>query len=128
MTKKEKFEHLKEFLQEQKISFLENCKTRLGVIMDLEVVKFRIAVHVSDETDDDFFKNTRRRYKPFFIREEESMEFIIEKMQNCICDVMMQRQKNFERKNAKADEKKEPEAEAPKRKRQRIVRYEKVGR
>ena len=135
MTKKEKFELLKSFLKENKFDFIENyVSSRTGVVMDLRVVKFQIAVHLSDEHDQEFFEKLRGVYHPFFIRDSESPDFIIEKMQNCITDIMLCRQKHYENVQKRKDEKairesKTKEAVIPskqKRKRQRIVKYEKV--
>ena len=118
MTKNEKLEGLKAFLTENGISFKENTNYCKDVLIDVFLPDFGIAVHVSDDADQDFFRRTKRRYRPFFVREEESVEFIIEKMQNCISDIMMKRQKTFEKNNRREDVK----AEEPKRrKRVRIV-------
>ncbi len=91
MTKKEKFEELKKFLIENKVKFRENvvlkhCKSEVKAA--LLVKPYNIAVHVSNEQDAAFYDSTKRKYKPFFIRENESKDFIIEKMKNCIIDRM----------------------------------------
>ena len=123
MTKIEKFEHLKSFLRENGIDFVEKHVSGTGVVIDLRVKKYNIAVHLSDEHDQEFYMKLRKLYHPFFIREEESPEFIIEKMQNCILDIMNGRQRKFE-KSSQPAAKSDPEK--PKRKRQRIIKAEKV--
>ena len=97
MSNEEKLEGLKTFLTENKIRFIENYESGLKVKMDLKLPEYKIAVHLSDEHDNEFYKKTFRVYKPFFIRESETPEFIIEKMQNCLTDIMVKRQKDYEK-------------------------------
>ena len=145
MTKKEKLEKLKDFLRQNEIPFEENHESQLHVVMDLQIKDYMIAVHISDEHDQEFYQKTFKYYNPFFIRESESADFIINKMQLCITKIMMRRQAQYMKKQQKeANRRMEAEnmkrreeklaakasrsaaAEKPKRKRQRIVRYEKV--
>lgn len=91
MTLQEKKEELKKFLTENKVKFREDVPLRRCQVLvtgDLLVQPYNIAVHLSDEHDTEFFKAVRNKYKPFFIREDEAMEFIIEKMQNSIIERM----------------------------------------
>ncbi len=103
MTKQEKLEALKAFLKENGFIFKENFKSRRakGVVNDLYVRRLHIAVHLSDEHDQEFYHATKRKCSPFFIREEESMEFIIEKMQNTIIKLMKRFQKSHQRRIAR---------------------------
>ena len=144
MTNKEKLEKLKDFLRQNEIPFEENHESQLHVVMDLQIKDYMIAVHISDEHDQEFYQKTFKYYNPFFIRESESADFIINKMQLCITKIMMRRQAQYMKKQQKeANRRMEAEnmkrreeklaakasrsaAEKPKRKRQRIVRYEKV--
>lgn len=141
MTNEEKLEGLKAFLTENGIKFIENYKSGLHVLMDLKLPDYMIAVHLSDDKDDEFYHRTFRQYKPFFIRESETPDFIIEKMQNCITDIMVKRQKIYEKKQKKEEGKRiaaeyerrhqeklaaRAAAEKPKRKRVRIQHFEKV--
>ena len=136
MSKQEKLEALKAFLEENKIEYDLNYESKgCKVMFDLRVIKQKIVVHMSDDHDQEFYLNTRRKYHPFFIREGETVEFIIEKMQNCLYDCMMSQQKKIDGKRLNSENyvrhmekvnKKAQKAEKPKRKRQRIVRYEKV--
>ena len=142
MTNKEKLEALKQWLTENKVKFEENhySKTK-SITFDLLIAAHRIVVHLSDEKDQAFYKKVRKYYKPFFIREGETVEFIIEKMQNCIADQMVQAQKQFENEQKRAEGMREAEenmkrheekeaaklaAQKPKRQRVRIQRFEKV--
>lgn len=158
MTCEEKLEGLKKFLDENEVPYIENHVSGFGVTMELKIPKYWIAVHCGEADADEFFHKVRKRYSTFIIRESESMDFIIEKMELCIMNVLLRRQRhvdnlkrkeeNIERERRKAEErklhpkkkkkkkpkahpkKKEPEKrveEVPvKRKRQRIVRYEKI--
>ena len=146
MTNNEKLEKLKEWLKDNNVPFEENHKSRsTGLTFDLMVKKPLIAVCISSENDDEIFHRIKRTYAPFFIRESETAEFIIEKMQNCIVNRMMQQQKAMEKEAKKEDgrriaaeaEKRHQEklarkaaaqaaAEKPKRKRVRIQHFEKV--
>ena len=147
MTNKEKLEELKEFLRENEIPFEENHVSQLNVVMDLQIKDFMVAVHVSDGHDQEFYEKTYKYYNPFFIRDNESADFVVNKMQLCLTKIMMRRQARYmknelkeanrrmEAENMKrAAEKKAAKAsrsaaiEKPKRKRQRIVRYEKVSK
>lgn len=142
MTNIEKLEALKNWLTENKVKFEENhySKTK-SITFDLLIAAHRIVVHLSDEKDQAFYKKVRKYYKPFFIRESETVEFIIEKMQNCIADQMVQAQKQFENEQKRADGMREAEknmkrheakaiarlaAMKPKRQRVRIPKFEKV--
>ena len=146
MTNEEKLEKLKEWLKDNNVPFDENHKSRsTGFTFALMVKKPLIAVCISSERDNEIFRRIKRTYAPFFIRESESPEFIIEKMQNCIVDRMLKQQKALENEAKKEEgrriaaeaEKRHQEklarkaaaqkaAEKPKRKRVRIQHFEKV--
>ena len=109
MTNKEKLELLKDWLRENNVPFKENYfSNSTSTRIDLAVINPRIAVHMSDGNDQKFFQSVRFCYAPFFIRENETMDFILEKMQNCIVEQMMKAQKRFEQQQLKkeANEKK----------------------
>lgn len=138
MTNKEKLEALKAFLSENNLDYEDNYKAKVADI-DLLVTKHSIAVHLSDKHDQEFFNKTKYHYKPFFIRDEETVDFILEKMQNCIIDRMQKQQKKLEglqiaKENLKRHEanllkksaKTETIPEKPKRKRVRIPVAERV--
>lgn len=103
MTNKEKLEAVKNFCRENNIDFTERKKPE--GLCDVFLTKFYVAIHISNEKDAEFYE----RYKgknPVFIREEESVEFIIEKVQNTIIKSLnnmqffyMKRKKMEEKKN-----------------------------
>lgn len=96
MDKREKLEALKAMLANT-FGYEENVKA-CGTVIDVVVKKVNIAIHVSDEHDQEFYLKVRKEYRPFFIREEESMDFITEKMQNCVIEIF-NRWKKHEDKN-----------------------------
>lgn len=142
MTNKEKLETLKAFLIENKVEFVENYKSRSKhVVFDLRIGSPRIAVLISNNLDSETYRKIRKGYAPFLIRDNETAEFIIEKMKNCIVYRMMLEQKRMERETRKEEARKfaaecerrhqeklarKAVSQKPKRKRMRIVRYEKV--
>ena len=107
MENKEKLEAVKAFLTENNLNFEENHFSKSRKInIDMVVYPYRIAVHLSDDNDREFFNKTKRHYHPFFIRDNESEEFVLEKMQNCIIDEMKKIQERFNKANEKPVEKK----------------------
>ena len=148
MTNKEKLEALKAFLKENDVKFIENHRSNFGVTMDLKLPDLMIAVFLSDgknegpifESGNGHYK-MKYFYKPFFIRETETVDFVIEKMKNSITDQMLKAQQRFEKEERKkenirlsAESQRIHEervsarmlAEKPKRRRVRIQHYEKV--
>lgn len=102
MTNREKLEVLKAFLNENNIPFKENV-IRKGQRFDLSIGKYLICVRLSDENDQKFYEVIKKVYHPLFIREKETAEFVVEKMQNLIIDMMKKQQKRSLKK--KKDEK-----------------------
>jgi len=86
MTQTEKnIEVLISFFKENEIDFKENIKVG-KVRMDIYVPEMRIAIHYGDSQK--FFEKTRNYYAPFFVRETESCEKTLEKIQNCVITQM----------------------------------------
>ena len=154
MSDKEKLKALKKFLKDRGISYWKNVSTKFGVTLDLSLMVngWLIAVHLSDDNDNEFYKKIVHCYKPFFIRDDESVEFVIEKMTNLISELnnkqsfkehleevakrkernrkyyeecLERHQKNID-KAIKKTKNRRPETPQPKRKRQRIIRVEKI--
>lgn len=110
MTNKEKLKALKRFLRENNLRFIENYHSKtFDVDMTIKIKKLRIAVFLSND-DRNYelsmvFAKSRfngqplfTMYNPFFIRESETEDFIIEKMQNCIISRMQLLQKKWQKK------------------------------
>ena len=111
-TKEEKLETLKAFLKENNIAFEENYHSEsFDVTMALRVSNLRIAVFLSTDDKDKDTMLTRKMnqnnlrlhwiYTPFFIRDSETEEFTLEKMQNCVFDKMVKMQKQWQKKQNK---------------------------
>ena len=113
MTQEEKLKALRNFLKENKIHFIDNYHSNTyNVDLAIKVRKLRIAVFLSDGDSEHekslvFAPSTysgaplRNLYNPFFIRESDTTEFVLEKMQNCIIKRMMMLQKKWQKKQEK---------------------------
>ncbi len=103
--KEENLEALKAFLTEKKIKFKEHHPLYHadGHVADLYIPKHLIVVHLSDTNDQTFYLATRRRMFPFFIRETETKEFTVEKIQNCIISAMKKLHNIQSRKKAREE-------------------------
>lgn len=109
MTREEKVEALKKWLSENGYEYKENYSAK-KVKIDLAVLNPKVAVRMADE-DQKWYRDVCRVWSPFFIRESETVEFIIEKMTNCI---------------AAAKEKMPKPQPKPKRKRMTVRKVEKI--
>ena len=110
ISNEEKLKALRNFLNENKIPFINNYHSKtFNIDMAIKVKKLRIAVFLSDGDKDYessliFAPSTysgaplRNLYNPFFIRESDTTEFVLEKMQNCIVKRMMMLQRKWQKK------------------------------
>lgn len=105
VSNEKKLESVKNWLKKNKVEFVENHKSHRGLLIDLWIPKLFIAIHVGD--DQDFYEKTFRWSRPFFIREEESLEFVIEKLENCCYERMMFMQRLWQKKQYQNKKKKE---------------------
>lgn len=94
----EKLELLKAFLAENNIEHWLNVRVKEvnDVIIPLYIKKYRVAVHVGD--DKAWFDAVKRYTHPVFIREEDTPDFVIEKVQNTIITHMTRKQAYTQRK------------------------------
>lgn len=93
MNSKEKLQLLKGFLKRNGLVFYEKFNGKMKTCApDLYIPKHRIMVKVSDEHDQPFYNEVKFRYHPLFIRETESGEFTLEKLQNLIIEIMKRKQ------------------------------------
>jgi hypothetical protein len=108
ITNEQKLEALKAWLKENNIAFVENHESRFGMTIDIKIPNLAIAIFLSDgnKEKEDAIYNAKSGhmklyhvYKPFFIRESETKEFILEKIQNCCFERMVWLQKRFEKNN-----------------------------
>ena len=110
ISNEEKLKALRNFLNENKIPFINNYHSKtFNVDMAIKVKKLRIAVFISN--DDKEFEDSmvfakssysgaplRNVYNPFFIRKSDTKKFVLEKMQNCIVKRMMMLQRKWQKK------------------------------
>lgn len=102
MTNKEKLEVVKGFLKENNIPFKEKVM-RKGQMFDLLIGQYLICVRLSDENDQRFYEKIKHLYHPLFIREKETAEFVLEKMQNLIIDRMKCQHKRHQNEKGTTD-------------------------
>ena len=94
MTNEEKLEELKKWMRENKIPYLTNHFSRTTqTLLPIKVRKYRIAVRIGD--DDEFYQKVKKTYHPIFIRDTDTAEFVIEKMQNTITKSMLLQHKRM---------------------------------
>ena len=97
MTNEEKLQKLKDFLDENNLEYHDNSKKKIN---NLHILKYHINVHISDKYDEVFFQRMKG-FSPVFIRDDESADFIIEKVQSTIINVLKKYHKRFEKMKAK---------------------------
>lgn len=110
ITNKQKLEAVKAWLNENNIAFVEDYQSSFGVTINVRLVHLKIAIFLSDdnkEKENAIYNSKLSKlklfhvYKPFFIRESESKQFVLEKLQNCCFDRMLMLQRRFEKKSNK---------------------------
>jgi len=148
-TIEQKLKRVKEYLSENGISYEENHKSqRTGVLVPIYIWPYGVAIFGG--SSEEIYYAVCDVYRPLFVREEETMDFILEKVRNLIserienyyrcCQKAEQKRRNIERMNqlqeearirreakrAAYEERKRREIEKVRGHRKRIVRYEKV--
>ena len=94
MTNKEKLDEVVKFLEKEDIDFVlrpESVKTKSNIY----IPQWKIGVKVEDECSQDYFNRHKRFIGIVFIRESETAEFILEKLQAVIIKQMMAAQRKF---------------------------------
>ena len=80
MTNKEKLEELKKFLTGYGIPYTDGEDKKIVGHSDLNIPCFNIFIKLSGKDNDEFYQ--AHKYAPIFIRDEESVDFIIKKVMN----------------------------------------------
>lgn len=96
-----KLEKVKLFLDENNIKYEEREK-RFGH-SDLWLPKARVAIKIEGDDSMVFFETHNKTCCPVFIREEETADFVIEKLQATIIKSMMKQQQNLMRHKEKEE-------------------------
>lgn len=99
MTNKGKLEELKKFLTGYGIPYTDGEDEKIVGHSDLNIPCFNIFIKLSDKDNDEFYQ--AHKYAPIFIRDEESVDSIIEKVMNVAAHQM----KCIERHRAKMKQK-----------------------
>ena len=99
MTNKEKLISIKNFLAQNKIWYDRKFVCPItSVEPSLFLPRFQIIVQVigkdNEKEQQEFYKKVSRLYRPLFIREHETVEFVLEKLQNLIIQCLNNLQKN----------------------------------
>ena len=88
MTNEEKLEALKKWMWDNQVYFVPNHFSHsTQVMMPIKVTRHRVAIFVGD--NDEIYRKVRKAYYPIFIRDTDSLEFVIEKVQNTITKSML---------------------------------------
>ena len=98
MTNKEKLDEVVKFLEKEDIDFVlrpESVKTKSNIY----IPQWKIGVKVEDECSQDYFNRHKRFIDIVFIRESETVEFVLEKLQTVIVRRMMAAQRKFLKKS-----------------------------
>lgn len=94
------YELVKNFLIANNVEFKEDyIDKKQKVVIDLWVPKYRIAVRkaAGDETDQQFYLAICKCYKPFYLREEDTEEFTMEKIGNVLTERVQWLQKQYDK-------------------------------
>ena len=79
------FQAVKKWLDDNEVSYKENVQDKkFDVHIDIWIAKYRIAIRKSQPDDQEFYKIICKKYKPFFVRPDDTEEFSLEKIQNCL--------------------------------------------
>lgn len=100
MTNKEKLDEVVNFLEKEGIDFAlrpEKVKRK----SNLYIPKWKIGVKIEDENSQTYFNRHKRYIGIVFIRKNETVEFILEKLQTVIVKRMMAAQRKFLEKSSK---------------------------
>lgn len=81
----ENYQAIKKYLDDEKIEYKENkYDKKFDITIDIWIAKYRIAIRKSQEDDQVYYKKIWKKYKPFFVRPNDTVEFSLEKIRNCI--------------------------------------------
>ena len=97
MTNKEKLDEVVKFLENEGIDFVlrpESVKSKSNIY----IPRWKIGVKIEDECSQDYFNRHKRYIGIVFIRESETAEFVLEKLQTVIVRRMMAAMRKFMKK------------------------------
>lgn len=124
MTNREKLNCITAWLRMQHIGYVYRTKHEHGK-SDVFIPKYKVFIKIAGKDDAEFF--LRHRTFPVFIREEESAEFVLEKVQMTIIKSMTRRQAVLLRKAKKEETKSKKHDKSKNRDRLRQVPSQRNG-
>ncbi len=89
MTNREKLNYIAKWLGSQHIGYVYRKKHQPGK-SDVFLPRYNVYIKIAGEDDVEFFE--KHRTFPVFIRDEETAEFVLEKVQSTIIKSMTRRQ------------------------------------
>lgn len=96
-TKEQKISSLKEFLDSKNISYNSDYWLESDtdtVFAEVEIPTYKIVVSTDEEHSEYIFHTLSKfKYRAFFVRESEKIDFILEKMANCISSIIEESEK-----------------------------------
>jgi len=94
MNNKTKLGRVKKFLADNHIQYIEKKEHEWGR-SDLFLPKFKINIKCQGEDDKEFYMRYREDRFPIFVRDEDTPDFVLEKVQNTIIKVMKMQQEKY---------------------------------
>lgn len=127
MNNLDKLEALKAYLTEKKINFRTDIRyTKKRVPVALYIPKYAITVRIGD--NERWYKDVKRVSHPVIIRDQDSSEFVIEKVQNTMTRVAIEKRTRKQRiLSAKPSPAPAPAPPKPHRARIKVTKPVKVG-
>lgn len=130
MTQDEKLQSLIEWLDKHGIKYVQPTDGEIDNFVRLFIKKMKIVVFTCPNDKEDFCYQAASlaRQRAFFVRENEDMDFIIEKIQNCLKGRTVAK---AQREKSAVETQKRVEQRKTKRQRIHVIRkpiYEKVSR
>ena len=97
MTNKEKLRHLEKWLASQHIGYVSRQKHQWAR-SDTFLPRYKVYIKTAGEDDEEFYY--KHRPFPVFVRDEDTPDFLLEKVQSAIIKSMTQRQETLVKKRA----------------------------
>ena len=98
MTNKEKLEEVAKFLKNEKINYVLRPDDVVKK-SNLYIPKWKIGVKIEDENAERYFRTHKRYISVVFIRDTETADFVVEKVQTVIVQRMIAAQRKFMKKS-----------------------------
>lgn len=90
------------FLEENNVKYRQHKNVWFGH-SDVFLPDTRVAIKIDGEDRYHFYKTHKRRSYPVFIRDEDTLKFVLEKIQNTIVKSMLKEQELLMRKKQKEE-------------------------